>query len=203
MRSLRSFTGSFEDISLAQKYRAKFNSVVFFIPSIYSLNEIYIFFTSVFSLPILFCLFFSCLLVSLCMSFSSIFLCTTSTLFSPPVSFFVCLILSFLAVFYFLFLSVFCYISVTLLFFFSRVFLLFLFLFSCLIFFLLFVFLTLFIVLFIYLVLNLDLNYCNFPLLFIVSINLCYILPFFVTAFFIKCNLVSFLIFQHMLGVAF
>ena len=60
-----------------------------------------------------------------------------------------------------------------------------------------------FFTLFNYLVLILDFNYCMFSLLYIFPINLCYLFPFFPTVFFTKCELFSFLTFQHMLGSVF
>ena len=163
--------GSLEDISPAQIYRADLNSVVFFLLSfvaIYSLNETY-FSILVFSDPILFSLFLflcSTFPVFYFLSFSSVFLCISSTFsfclsclsftfllcllsFSSSSNFlclpsnfsfcfylFLCLLLSFLAFFYFHSLPVFYYIPLTLLFMFLHicVFLLLSFLFSVLLF---------------------------------------------------------------------
>ena len=58
---------------------------------------------------------------------------------------------------------------------------------------------VLFSTLFNYLVLILDFNYCNFSLIFIISINICYVFPFSLVVFFTKCELLSFFSFQHML----
>ena len=58
--------------------------------------------------------------------------------------------------------------------------------------------------LFNYLVPILDFNYCMFSLLLILfSINLCYLFPFSLAAFFTKCEFLSFFSFQHMLGSVF
>ena len=48
---------------------------------------------------------------------------------------------------------------------------------------------ALFSTLFNYLVLILGFNYCKFSLLFVFSINLCYLFPFSLTVFFTKCEL--------------
>ena len=58
---------------------------------------------------------------------------------------------------------------------------------------------VLFSTLFDYLVLVLDFNYYKFSLLFIFSINLCYLSPFSFAVFFTKFELFIFLTFQHML----
>ena len=62
-----------------------------------------------------------------------------------------------------------------------------------------FLFYSFYSTLFIYLVLILGFNYCNFFLLFIFAINLCYLFPLAFTVFFTKCELLSFFTFQHML----
>ena len=163
-----------------------------------------IFLILVFPYPIFFCLSFSVFY------FPSVHLFSLSLCIS--FYFFLCLLYSFLADFYFLSLPVFYYISLNI-HFSSRARLCVWLLFSCpsflyflpfnflspfsayfSIFFFLFCFsyFVLFSILFNYLVLILDYNYCNCSLLFIFSINLCYLLPSSLAVFLTKCEAVNF-----------
>ena len=135
---------------------------------------------------------------SISLSLSSLFLVGFLLL-----SFFTCLLLH--STYSFLYLFGYMRFIIILLYFFSCIFYLSFFLsafsayFSTFFFLFCFSYFVLFSTLFNYLVLILDFNYCNFSLIFIISINICYVFPFSLVVFFTKCELLSFFSFQHML----
>ena len=205
-------------ISFFSRFRSYSPMYVFFLPSTFShlsFSSVFLCITWTFSFSFRFILLSAFYFLSSCIpSFSSDFF--YPLLFLSSLAFFCLSSTNFLAFFCFLSFPVFYYIPFTLLFIFLHVCVLLL-LSSCasfpyflplsafsayfsICFFLIrfsyFVFSS---TLFNHLVLILDFNYSNFSLLFIFSINLCYLFPFSLAVFFTKCGRFSFFRFQHML----